>query len=35
MGILEYRPSESKYLLSRDFAGALKRMAEAYIKWSG
>lgn len=35
MGILEYRPSESKYLLSRDFASALKRMAEAYIKWSG
>lgn len=34
LGILEYRPSESKYLLSRDFAGALKRLAEAYIKWT-
>jgi hypothetical protein len=34
LGILEYRPSESKYLLSRDFAGALKRLAEAYVKWS-
>jgi hypothetical protein len=35
LGILEYRPSESKYLLSRDFAGALKRLAEAYVKWTG
>ncbi len=35
LGILEYRPSESKYILSRDFAGALKRLAEAYIKWTG
>jgi len=35
LGILEYRPSESKYLLSRDFAGALKRLADAYTKWSG
>jgi hypothetical protein len=35
LGILEYRPSESKYLLSRDFAGALKRLAEAYSKWTG
>ena len=34
LGILEYRPSESKYLLSRDFASALKRLADAYIKWS-
>ncbi|MGC8935899.1 MAG: hypothetical protein ACP5KV_00840 [Candidatus Methanomethylicaceae archaeon] len=34
LGILEYRPSESKYILSRDFAGALKRLAEAYTKWS-
>jgi hypothetical protein len=34
LGILEYRPSESKYLLSRDFAGALKRLAEAYTKWT-
>ena len=34
MGILEYRPSESKYLLSRDFAGALKRLADAYVKWT-
>ncbi len=34
LGILEYRPSESKYVLSRDFAGALKRLAEAYTKWS-
>ncbi len=34
LGILEYRPSESKYLLSRDFAGALKRLAEAYAKWT-
>ncbi|MCQ5337369.1 MAG: hypothetical protein NO475_04150 [Candidatus Methanomethylicia archaeon] len=33
LGFLEYRPSESKYVLSRDFAGALKRLAEAYIKW--
>jgi hypothetical protein len=35
LGILEYRPSESKYLMSRDFAGALKRLADAYIKWTG
>jgi hypothetical protein len=35
LGLLEYRPSESKYLLSRDFAGALKRLAEAYYKWTG
>lgn len=35
MGLLEYRPSESKYLMSRDFAGALKRLADAYIKWTG
>ncbi|MDD1764644.1 MAG: hypothetical protein LUQ46_01355 [Candidatus Methanomethyliaceae archaeon] len=35
LGILEYRPSESKYLLSRDFTGALKRLAEAYSKWTG
>ncbi|MGQ9759221.1 MAG: hypothetical protein ACUVQ5_01415 [Candidatus Methanomethylicaceae archaeon] len=35
LGILEYRPSESKYILSRDFAGALKRLAEAYIRWTG
>jgi hypothetical protein len=35
LGILEYRPSESKYLISRDFAGALKRLAEAYYKWTG
>ena len=35
LGILEYRPSESKYILSRDFAGALKRLAEAYTKWTG
>ena len=34
LGLLEYRPSESKYLLSRDFAGALKRLAEAYVKWT-
>jgi len=34
LGILEYRPSESKYILSRDFAGALKRLAEAYMKWA-
>ena len=34
LGILEYRPSESKYILSRDFAGALKRLAEAYTKWT-
>ena len=34
LGILEYRPSESKYLLSREFSGALKRLAEAYIKWT-
>ncbi|MDH5806134.1 MAG: hypothetical protein QXW62_04095 [Candidatus Methanomethylicaceae archaeon] len=33
MGFIEYRPSESKYILSKDFAGALKRLAEAYIKW--
>lgn len=33
MGFIEYRPSESKYVLSKDFAGALKRLAEAYIKW--
>jgi hypothetical protein len=35
LGLLEYRPSESKYLISRDFAGALKRLAEAYYKWTG
>lgn len=35
LGLLEYRPSESKYLLSRDFASALKRLAEAYSKWTG
>jgi len=35
LGLLEYRPSESKYLLSRDFAGALKRLADAYVKWTG
>jgi len=34
LGILEYRQSESKYILSRDFAGALKRLAEAYTKWT-
>jgi len=34
LGILEYRPSESKYLLSRDFAGALKRLADAYVRWT-
>jgi hypothetical protein len=34
-GILEYRPSESKYLLSKDFASALKRLADAYIRWAG
>lgn len=33
MGFIEYRPSESKYILSKDFAGALKRLAEAYMKW--
>lgn len=33
MGFIEYRPSESKYILSKDFAGALKRLADAYIKW--
>jgi hypothetical protein len=34
-GILEYRPSESKYLLSKDFSSALKRLADAYIRWTG
>lgn len=34
LGILEYRASESKYVISRDFAGALKRLAEAYTKWT-
>ncbi|MCS7098503.1 MAG: hypothetical protein NZ922_05965 [Candidatus Methanomethyliaceae archaeon] len=33
MGFIEYRPSESRYILSRDFAGALKRLADAYMKW--
>lgn len=34
LGLLEYRSSESKYALSRDFAGALKRLADAYTKWT-
>ncbi|MDI9643930.1 MAG: hypothetical protein QFX35_01775 [Candidatus Verstraetearchaeota archaeon] len=34
LGMLEYRPSESKYVLSRDFSGALKRLADAYAKWA-
>jgi hypothetical protein len=34
LGILEYRTSESKYVISRDFSGALKRLADAYTKWT-
>ena len=34
LGIIEYRLSESKYVISREFPGALKRLAEAYLKWT-
>lgn len=33
MGFIEYSYGDQKYMLSREFAAALRRLGEAYVKW--
>ena len=33
MGFIEYSYSDQKYMLSREFAAALRRLGEAYVRW--